>query len=81
MSRFKHSHIMSLVGVCLDTGSAPFIIMPYMDNGSLLTYLKRERENIVLSDEHDKDEVAKNNNYKIFYCMNYLHRCRRFRSV
>ena len=58
MSHFKHSHIMNLIGVCLDTGSAPFIIMPYMDNGSLLKYLRRERENIVLSEEDYKDVVS-----------------------
>ena len=58
MSRFKHSHVMGLIGVCLDTGSAPFIIMPYMANGSLLKYLKRERGKIVLSDENDEDEVS-----------------------
>ena len=58
MSRFKHSHVMGLTGVCLDTGSAPFIIMPYMANGSLLKYLKMERGKIVLSDENDEDEVS-----------------------
>ena len=58
MSRFKHSHIMSLIGICLDTGSAPFIVMPYIANGSLLKYLRRERTNIVLSEEHDGDDVT-----------------------
>ena len=58
MSRFKHAHVMGLTGVCLDTGSAPFIMMPYMANGSLLRYLKRERMNIVLSEENDEDEVS-----------------------
>ena len=58
MSRFKHSHVMGLIGVCLDTGSAPFIIMPYMANGSLLKYLRRERESIVLSEDNDKEEVT-----------------------
>ena len=58
MSRFKHSHVMGLTGVCLDTGSAPLIIMPYMVNGSLLKYLKRERTNIVLTDTNDEDEVS-----------------------
>ena len=58
MSRFKHSYVMGLIGVCLDTGSAPYIIMPYMANGSLLKYLKRKRKNIVLSDENDEDEVS-----------------------
>ena len=59
MSRFKHAHVMGLIGVCLDAGSAPYIIMPYMANGSLLKYLKRERNNIVLLDEVDEDEVSK----------------------
>ena len=57
MSRFKHAHVMGLIGVCPDEDSAPFIIMPYMANGSLLKYLKNERDNIVLSEENDTDEV------------------------
>ena len=59
MSRFKHSHVMGLIGVCLDTGSAPYIIMPYMANGSLLKYLKKERNNIVVYEDTDEDEVCK----------------------
>ena len=58
MSRFKHTHVMGLIGVCLDTNSTPYLIMPYMANGSLLKYLKRERENIVLSEEHDREGVS-----------------------
>ena len=57
MSQFKHSHVMGLIGVCLDADSAPFIIMPYMANGSLLKYLKRVRDNIVLPEVKDSDEV------------------------
>ena len=57
MSRFKHSHVMGLIGVCIDAGSAPYIIMPYMANGSLIKFLKRERKNIVILDETDEDEV------------------------
>lgn len=58
MSRFKHLHVMGLLGVCLNAGPTPLIIMPYMDNGSLLQYLKRERSNIVLSDMEDEDNVT-----------------------
>ena len=58
MSRFKHAHVMGLIGVCLDAGSAPLIIMPLMANGSLLKYLKRERENLIVSEENDDDEVS-----------------------
>ena len=57
MSRFKHSHVMGLIGVCLDTGSAPYIIMPYMANGSLLKYLKKQRKNIIVYEDTDEDEV------------------------
>ena len=57
MSRFNHSHVMGLIGVCLDAGPAPYIVMPYMANGSLLHYLKRERPNLVFSLDTDEDEV------------------------
>ena len=58
MSRFKHAHVMGLIGVCLDAGPAPYILMPYMANGSLLKYLKRERKNLVFTDDADEDEVG-----------------------
>ena len=64
MSKFKHSHVMGLIGVCLDAGSAPYIIMPYMANGSLLKWLKRERKYIVVLDETDEDEV---NSCSVYY--------------
>ena len=67
MSQFKHVHVMGFIGVCLDAGSAPYIIMPYMANGSLLKWLKRERKNIVLLDETDEDEVI-----YTFSCMHRL---------
>ena len=55
MSRFKHPHVMSLIGVCLDAGPAPYIVMPYMANGCLLDYLRRERDTLVFQ-ESIKDE-------------------------
>ena len=58
MSRFKHPHVMGLIGVCLDAGSAPYIVMPFMANGCLLDYLKRERCTLVLQGTFDDDEVV-----------------------
>ena len=56
MSRFSHTHVMSLIGVCLEAG---YIIMPYMANGSLLKYLKRERKSLIIfQDTADEDEVT-----------------------
>ena len=57
MSRFKHAHVMGLIGVCLDAGSAPYIVMPYMANGSLLKYLRKERKNLIFLENADEDEV------------------------
>ena len=37
MSRFRHAHVMGLIGVCLDAGPAPYIVMPYMANGKSAT--------------------------------------------
>ena len=51
MSTFDHLHVLTLKGVCLDGGPAPYIIMPFMVNGSLLTYLKKNRKSLVISHE------------------------------
>ena len=48
MYEFDHPNLLKLIGVCLDGGPAPYIVMPFMVNGSLLSYLKQERENLVL---------------------------------
>ena len=54
---FHHPNVLGLVGVCLDTGGAPYIIMPYMANGSLQQYLKNERQTLLLEEDTDNDEV------------------------
>ena len=48
MSTFDHPNVLTLVGVCLDGGPAPYIVMPFMFNGCLLSYLKKMREELVL---------------------------------
>ena len=58
MKHFDHPNVLGLTGVCLDAGPAPYIVMPYMANGSLLHYLKKERKDIVLSPEVDDDVVS-----------------------
>ncbi len=65
MYEFDHPNILKLSGVCLDGGPAPYIIMPFMENGSLLAHLKEERQNIVLAPEDtDVEEVV--SEYKQF---------------
>ena len=57
MKEFNHPNVMSLIGVCVDAGSGVSIVMPFMENGSLLDYLRRERDNLYLSDPNVQDEV------------------------
>ena len=57
MKHFDHPNVLNLVGVCLDAGPAPYVVMPYMANGSLLHYLKKERSNLVLPVGTDEDVV------------------------
>ena len=57
MQSFNHPHVMTLIGVCLDAGPGLALVMPYMANGSLLTYLKKERPNLDLSDDAELDAV------------------------
>lgn len=58
MKHFDHPNVLGLIGVCLDAGPAPYVVMPYMANGSLLHYLKKERKDILLPPEVDDDVVS-----------------------
>ena len=49
MKSFDHPHVMNLKGVCLDGGPVPYIILPYMANGSLLSYLQRKQSDLVVA--------------------------------
>ena len=48
MKNFKHPNVLNMIGVSLDTGVSPYIVMPYMANGSLLAYLKKMRPNLTV---------------------------------
>ena len=57
MSSFDHPNVLSLIGVCLDLGQAPHIVMPFMARGSLLSYLKKERPNLTISENSDDNII------------------------
>jgi len=57
MKRFNHPNVINLIGVCTDAGPAPYIIMPFMANGSLLSYLRQHRSELMLPDTADEDVV------------------------
>ena len=45
MFSFKHPNVMSLIGVCLEE-ETPLVIMPFMVNGSVLEFVRRNRESL-----------------------------------
>ena len=50
MINLNHPNVLALVGICTDGGSVPYIVLPYMANGSLLNYLKKNRTVLVTND-------------------------------
>jgi len=68
MKRFSHPHVLGLIGVCVDAGPAPYIISPYMEHGSLLSYLRVERSVLVVKNDADAEEVK----YVYFLCIMYI---------
>ena len=58
MKDLNHPNVMSLIGVCFDAGPGVSIVMPFMANGSLLDYLKKERDKICVSDTSELEDVS-----------------------
>ena len=42
MIDFKHENVLSLVGVVSEERERPLVVLPYMENGDLCTYIKRD---------------------------------------
>ena len=61
MKNLYHPNIMPLVGVCLDDGKGISIVMPYMANGNLLDYLKKERAHLYLKSDVELSTVSQIN--------------------
>ena len=58
MKSFQHPNVLNLIGVCIDTGEAPYLVMPYMLNGSLLSYLRKERPKLTIAEGAAEDLVT-----------------------
>ena len=56
MKAFEHPHVMGILGICL-AGQAPYIVMPFMANGSLHSYLRKHRPELLISEDEDIDLV------------------------
>ena len=63
MHDLDHRNVMSLVGIYF-ARSGPSIVMPFMENGSLLAHLKKERKNLIVT-ERASEQVSFNNCYYV----------------
>ena len=57
MKVFKHPNVMSLLGVCLDMGPIPYIVLPFMSRGDLLTYIQQKQSLLVLDCDETEEMV------------------------
>ena len=58
MTYFNHCNVLSLVGICIDGGPSPYIIMPLMSQGSLLSLLKKERHNLMIAEDFEDEGMV-----------------------
>ncbi len=61
MKDFDHYNVLSLIGVCFAVNNAPCIVMPYMSEGSLLSYLKRKRPKLSIATNASMEDEFVNN--------------------
>ena len=47
MKDFDHPNVLRLIGVCLDSPNCiPYLVLPFMENGSIKDYLKSKRVHV-----------------------------------
>ncbi len=61
MANLNHPNIFSLIGICMDVGGPLHIVMPFMANGSLLSHLKKERDNLAIAKGADIEKINTRN--------------------
>ena len=61
MSNMNHPNVMKLLGVCIDK-QIPYLVMPYMSQGSLLSFLKKNRDALMV-DPNEEDPAIIVRNY------------------
>nr|BAA81715.3 protein tyrosine kinase [Ephydatia fluviatilis] len=69
MKDFDHPNILSLIGVCIAIESSPYIVMPFMANGSLLSYLKQQRHNLTIANGAEQDLITETQRVLLSICL------------
>ena len=65
MAKFKHPNVMTLIGVSIDCGPSPYIVMPYMKKGDLLSYLRDNQAKLTIATEADPELVRPNHTLQL----------------
>ncbi|XP_019856980.1 PREDICTED: fibroblast growth factor receptor 4-like isoform X2 [Amphimedon queenslandica] len=69
MKDLQHPNVMGLIGICLDAGPSPLIVLPYMEGGSLLKYLVKNRDILMTSTSTDNDEINQVRSQLLSICL------------
>ena len=56
MCGLDHPNVQTLIGVCFNA-ETPYLIMPFMERGSLLMYLRNERSHFLTHEDAHDDQV------------------------
>lgn len=73
MKDFKHENVLTLIGVCLKDEDLPMIVLPFMANGDLLTYIRCEKNSPTVKELlYYGIDVGKGMSY--LSCLKYVHR-------
>ena len=81
MKKFDHPNVLSIFGVCLENdheAGVPFIVLPFMVNGDLKSYLKDHRTKPESVNQLPKvqlsGQVLANLFYVLYYVRMYMYR-------
>jgi proto-oncogene tyrosine-protein kinase Met len=50
MKEFNHSNVLKMRGICFGEDDLPMILLPYMENGDLLSYLRDGDNSLTIRD-------------------------------
>ena len=69
MIDFKHENVLSLIGVVQEDGERPLVVLPYMENGDLCSFIKMED---VVSDGYNSGRLYFHKIFMMFFGVLYL---------